>query len=207
MNDLDATVFVVEDDPWVRRGLQKLLSSAGYSVETFSSAAGLLARKPDCDRGCLVLDLKLPGLSGLDLQRKLTAAGHTIPIIFLTAFGDIPATVQAIKGGAVDFLTKPVNKRALLDALQLALAQQNRTRQTQLELKSIRACIETLTPRERQVFLLVVAGRLNKQIAFELGITEKTVKVHRACVMEKMRVRSLADLVRAAGRVGVTPPK
>jgi FixJ family two-component response regulator len=196
-------VFVVDDDPSVRKSLTRLIAAAGYVVEGFGSAREFLARAPVSGPCCLVLDIRMPGISGLDLQKTLAQAVHRIPVVFITGHGDVPMSVNAMKAGAVDFLTKPFDAEELLDAIQRAVDRDTRDLGREARAGSIRARVMTLTPRERQVFALVVTGMLNKQIAAELGIVEKTVKVHRARVMDKMRAGSLAELVRLADDVGV----
>jgi FixJ family two-component response regulator len=198
------TVFLIDDDPSVRRALARLIKSAGYQVQTFVSAREFLDSMPDATGpACLVLDVRMPGLSGLDLQRELQAANATLPIIFITGHGDIPMSVKAMKDGAVDFLPKPVKDKDLLRAIEPALARSVRERAVRDELEEIQSRVETLTAREREVMNLVVKGWLNKQIAFELGTVEKTVKVHRARVMDKMQVESLAELVSLVERSGI----
>ena len=199
------TVFVVDDDLSVRKALTRLIRSAGHNVQPFASALDFLEhwRATDTAPACLVLDISMPGLSGLDLQRELLAANTRIPIIFITGHGDIPMSVRAMKDGAVDFLAKPVKDKALLKAVEQALAGAERIHAETLEMQDLHRRFDCLTPREREVMTLVVRGLLNKQIAFELGTVEKTVKVHRARVMEKMEVQSLAELVRIAERVGI----
>jgi FixJ family two-component response regulator len=198
------TVFLIDDDASVRRALARLIKSAGYQVQTFVSAREFLDSMPDrAGPACLVLDVRMPGLSGLDLQRELQAANATLPIIFITGHGDIPMTVKAMKDGAVDFLPKPVKDKDLLRAIELALARSVRERAARDELEEIQSRVEKLTAREREVMSLVVKGWLNKQIAVELGTVEKTIKVHRARVMDKMQVESLADLVRTAEHAGI----
>jgi RNA polymerase sigma factor (sigma-70 family) len=198
-----ASVFVVDDDPSVRKSLTRLIESAGYTVEAFASARDFLKAATAAGPCCLVLDVRMPGMTGLDLQRTLAQAVHRIPIVFVTGQGDIPMTVTAMKAGAVDFLTKPFAARDLLDAVQRAVDKDTRNLGTEARSRSLHARVETLTPRERQVFALVVTGMLNKQIAAQLGVVEKTVKVHRARVMDKMRAGSLAELVRLADAAGV----
>jgi FixJ family two-component response regulator len=200
-----STVFLVDDDDSVRKGLARLIKSGGYDVQTFVSARGFLEsggynKVP----ACLVLDVRMPGLSGLDLQRELQAENAILPIIFITGHGDIPTTVRAMKAGAVDFLPKPVKDVVLLRAIEQALACAVRDSAERKGLEAHKKRLNTLTPREREVMALVVSGLLNKQIAFELGTTEKTIKVHRARVMQKMGVNSLAELVRLAERAGIS---
>lgn len=200
-------VFVVDDDPSVRKGLARLLTAAGYGVETFASAREFLEREPHAGPGCVVLDVRMPGLTGLDLQAALGGAGRRTPIVFVTGHGDVSMSVTAMKRGAVDFLTKPFDAEDLLAAIERAVAKDVRDLDDEARVTELRARVQMLTPREAQVFALVVTGMLNKQIASELGIGEKTVKVHRARVMEKMRAGSVAELVRLADRVGVIVPE
>ena len=196
-------VFVVDDDPSVRKSLTRLIASAGYAVETFASAAEFLERAPAVGPCCLELDVRMPGRSGLDLQKMLAEAVHRIPVVFITAHGDVAMSVTAMKAGAVDFLTKPFAGEDLLGAIQRAVERDTRDLNTEARSREIEARVRTLTARERHVFALVVTGMLNKQIAAELGIVEKTVKVHRARVMDKMRAGSVAELVRLADDVGL----
>jgi RNA polymerase sigma factor (sigma-70 family) len=198
-------VYLVDDDPSVRKALTRLVRSAGYVVQAFPSARDFLESVciTDESSGCLILDIRMPGLSGLDLQHELQVANSVLPIIFITGHGDIPMSVRAMKEGAVDFLPKPVKDEDLLSAIESALQRADRERTQTAEINDVQRRIAKLTPREREVMELVVSGMLNKQIAYELGTVEKTVKVHRARVMEKMEVDSLADLVRIAERVGV----
>jgi len=203
MTDSKAIVCVVDDDPSVRRSLKRLIRSAGFTVEAFASAQEFLERpRPDIP-GCLVLDIQMPGLSGLELQDEIAAAKLNLPVIFLTGYGTVPASVRAMKAGAVDFLEKPVDDNTLLDAIHQAVEKNRRARLEQAEIKEIERRVDALSPREREVLGLLVTGMLNKQIAAELGTTEKTIKVHRARVMEKIQARSMAELVRLAGKVGL----
>ena len=199
-----SNVFLVDDDASVRRALARLIKSAGHQVQTFASAREFLGTKT-CgeEAACLVLDVRMPGLTGIDLQRELQTLNRNVPIVFMTGHGDIPMSVQAMKAGAVDFLPKPVKDTELLSAIEQALARAVHDRAERNELEDIQRRVEKLTPREREVMVLVVRGLLNKQIAFELGTVEKTIKVHRARVMEKMQAESLADLVRLAEKVGI----
>lgn len=198
MKELDPIVFVIDDDRMIRDGLQSLIRSVGLRVETFASAQEFLgAKRPDAP-ACLVLDVRMPGLSGLDLQLKLRDGGIPIPIIFITGHGDIPMSVRAMKAGAHEFLTKPVRGQDLPDAVQKAIASDRTLRKERQEVDEIRGRFESLTPREKEVLDLVVAGLLNKQIADQLGMSELTVKTHRAHVMEKTQADSLAHLVRMA---------
>jgi len=201
MKEQDPIVFVIDDDRMIRDGLQSLIRSVGLRVETFASAQDFLgAKRPDTP-ACLVLDVRMPGLSGLDLQLKLRDDGIPIPIIFITGHGDIAMSVRAMKEGAHEFLTKPVRGQDLLDSVQKALASDRALRQERREANEIRARFESLTPREKEVLELVVAGLLNKQIADQLGMSELTVKTHRAHVMEKTQAESLAHLVRMSEKL------
>jgi len=205
MAELDPIVFVVDDDAAVRRSMERLLRLAGLMVQTFESARDFLKCERPEGPACLVLDVRLPGLSGLDLQQELSQSGKDIPIIFLTGHGNIPMSVRAIKAGAVEFLTKPVKQRTLLEAIQAAVERDRAARQSRAATEDLRARYEGLTPREREVMTLVIAGRLNKQIAIELDAAERTIKFHRAHIMQKMNVESVADLVRVAEKLGVSP--
>jgi FixJ family two-component response regulator len=205
--DTDAMVFVVDDDAPLRESLQNLIRSVGLRVEAFASAQEFLDRPRPEVPGCLVLDVRLPGLSGLDLQKHMAEVDRDIPIIFITGHGDIPMTVQAMKAGAVEFLSKPFRDQELLDAIQQALARDRQAREQRAKIEELRSRYRALTPREREVMALVVAGLLNKQIAGELGTSEASVKVHRQHVMEKMGAGSLAALVRMADRLGIPTPK
>ena len=207
MSEADAMIFVVDDDASIREALQRLLRSVGLQVTTFASAREFLHHRGADVPGCLVLDVRLPGLSGLDLQHELAAAQMDLPIIFITGYGDIPMTVQAMKAGAVEFLTKPFRDQDLLDAIQHALERDRVARAQRTEMAELRERFAALTPREREVFGLVVTGLQNKQVAAALGTSEITIKRHRAQVMHKMRVTSLAELVRIADQLGLPSPK
>jgi len=197
-------VFLVDDDASVRRALARLLKSAGHQVQTFASAREFLGTNADTEEAaCLVLDVRMPGLTGIDLQRELQTMNRNLPIVFITGHGDIPMSVKAMKGGAVDFLPKPVKDTDLLRAIAQAIARAYRDRAERKEFEAIQWRVENLTPREREVMALVARGMPNKLIAFKLGTVEKTIKVHRARVMEKMQAGSLAELVRLAERVGI----
>ena len=196
-------IHVVDDDASFRTAIERRLKLAGYQVLTYPSAQQLLDRPPDeSEPGCILLDVQIPGLSGPELQGRLNELGSTLPIVFLTGHADTPTTVRTIKAGAEDFLAKPVESGQLLGAIERALARHSTLRGERQRLDEMRALVAELTPRERQVFLLVVRGKLNKQIAHELGTTERTVKAHRHQVMEKMKVQSLAELVTLAERLG-----
>jgi len=192
------TVYIVDDEPSICAALSRLFKSVGLTARIFASAREFLDQAPQLGPGCLVLDMRLPGLSGLDLQGELARAGIGLPIIFLTAHGSVPLSVKAMKAGAVDFLEKPVEDQTLLDAVYQALERDRQARRAQVQKQSLQERFATLTPRERQVFQMVVTGKLNKEIAFELGTVEKTIKVHRANVMRKLNCGSLAELVRLA---------
>jgi FixJ family two-component response regulator len=207
MTETDALVFVVDDDAPMRESLSNLVRSVGLRAELFSSAQEFLGSKHPDVPSCLVLDVRLPGLSGLDLQRRTTEAGIEIPIIFITGYGDIPMTVGAMKAGAVEFLTKPFRDQDLLDAIQQALERDRKARDQRTALEELRSRFASLTPREREVMVRVVAGLLNKQIGAELGTSETTVKIHRHQVMEKMGAASLPELVRMADRLATIVPK
>ena len=203
MSETDAVVFIVDDDAPLRESLKNLIRSVGLRVEPFASAQEFLrSKRPDVP-GCLVLDVRLQGLSGLDLQKRMADSDIEMPIIFITGHGDIPMTVQAMKAGAVEFLTKPFRDQDLLDAIQQALERDRRARQQRAESEQLRRRFDLLTQREREVMALVVTGLLNKQIAGELGTSETTVKIHRHQVMEKMGANSVAELVRMSDRIGI----
>jgi FixJ family two-component response regulator len=203
----DSIVFIVDDDPSMCEALTRLLGTVGLKTQAFETAQELLRTKRPDTPSCLVLDVRLPGLSGLDLQRELANADPPIPIVFITAHGDIPMTVQAMKAGAVEFLTKPFRDQQLLDAVQQAIDRDRAARHQRAELTELRRRYESLTQREREVMTLVVRGSLNKQIATELGTSEATVKAHRAQLMHKMEAESVAQLVRIAEGLRLLPPR
>ena len=203
MTEAEPIVFVVDDDLSVRRSTERLIRAAGLQVQTFTSAREFLKNPRPEGPACLVLDVRMPGLSGIELQRELTQSGIDIPIIFITAHGDIPLTVRAMKAGAVEFLTKPFRSRGLLDAIRAAIERERSAHKERAETEELRQRYEQLTSREREVMPLVAAGLLNKQVAGELATTERTIKFHRAHIMQKMRAESLADLVRMVEKLGV----
>ena len=203
MTETDATVFVVDDDRSVREGLVDMIESLGMQAKAFTSAQQFLQHKRPDSPACLVLDVRLPGLSGLDLQRQLGQSDHPIPIVFITGHGDIPMSVRAMKEGAVEFLTKPFRDQDLLDAIHQALKKDRAAREQRAKAADLRRRYDLLTPREREVMQLVIAGRLNKQIAGELGTSEVTVKMHRGQVMHKMKAESVVDLLRMAETMAI----
>jgi len=206
MSDLTPTVFVVDDDPSIRESLSLLLNSSGYSVNTFASAKEFLeSERSTSGPACLVLDVKMPDISGLDLQKELTSMNYDIPVIFITGHGDIPMSVQAMKKGAVDFLSKPFDDGQLLDAVKVALLKDSQARADLNEQKHIMQRLDSLTTREHEILTYLITGMLNKQIAYELKISERTVKAHRKQVFDKMGVYSIAELVRLTEKVGVKP--
>jgi FixJ family two-component response regulator len=207
MKDERPVVYVVDDDPSVVKSLERLLRSVGYQVETFTSALDFLDFPCRDSPGCLILDVQMPELSGLELQERLGAREIALPIVFITGHGTVPVSVQAMKAGAVDFLEKPFLDKDLLQVIGGAVATDRQGKQEQRSLRKLRERLKTLTPREYEVFGLVVTGMLNKQIAFDLGTSEKTIKVHRARAMEKLGAESLAELVRIAEKLGIRPPE
>jgi FixJ family two-component response regulator len=202
MSTKSPTVFVVDDDPAVRKALARLLSSTGYRAKTFASAEDLLAQSEIDAPGCIVLDVQMPGLNGLELQKALATMDRPLPVVFITGHGDVPMSVSAMKAGAVDFIPKPFNDEDLLKAVALAVNKSQTEQNEQTEIAEFRRRLSSLTSREREVLSHVIAGQLNKQAAADLGVAEKTIKVHRARVMKKMRAGSLAELVTMATRIG-----
>jgi FixJ family two-component response regulator len=207
MTDFEPLVFVVDDDASVSKALARLIRSVGLNVETFASADEFLAREPHEGAACLILDVRMPGLSGLELQKHLSESGRSLAVVFMTGYGTIPMTVQAMRAGAVDFLEKPFEDQALIEAVHKALQTDGHAKQREAQLREIRRRLDSLTTKEREVFALVVSGKLNKQIASELGTSEKTIKAQRAQVMKKMQAGSLADLVRLAEDAGIRIPR
>jgi RNA polymerase sigma factor (sigma-70 family) len=203
MSDLSPLIHVVDDDASYRRAVARLLEASGYRVALYASALQLLESSPPSEAGCILLDIQMDGLDGLELQERLVAAGNRLPIVFLTGHADVPSSVRAIKAGAEDFLTKPAAKDVLLAAVQRALARFQATAQNEERINALQARLAKLTPREREVFDLVVRGRLNKQIAYQLGTSERTIKAHRRNIMSKLQMQSLAELVLFAERVGL----
>ena len=206
MSAAESTVFVVDDEPSVRKSLGRLLKAAGYRVEAFASARDFLQHDPDVGAGCLVLDVQMPELNGLELQRALTETDRPLPIIFITGHGDIPMSVRAMKGGAVDFLSKPFDAKDLLEAIARALETAQLQSKQRANSADVKRLLARLTPREHEVMLQVITGRPNKQIAATLGTSEKTVKVHRGRVMHKLEVQAVADLVRLCEKAGIRVP-
>ena len=204
MNKLEPMVFVVDDDTSVRKALERLIKSVRMEVETYETADDFLLRRPYEGPNCLVLDIRMPGLSGLDLQEELAKANNVLPIIFMTGHGTVPMSVRAMKAGAIDFLEKPFEDQALLDLIKYAIECDQQNKDQNDKNNELVQRFESLTSREKEIFTRVVSGKLNKQIAFQLGISEKTVKVHRANVMRKMRAESLADLVRISEKLPKT---
>jgi FixJ family two-component response regulator len=205
MPDANPTVFVIDDDPHLRASVGRLLRSLGLDAQLFASISDFLKSDPPDGPTCLVLDVRLPGESGLDLQRELAAANREVPIIFITGHGDIPMSVQAMKGGAIEFLTKPFRDQELLDAVQLGLSRDRARREDEKALAALRERFESLSPREREIMIQVAHGRLSKQIAGDIGIAEATVKVHRSRLMHKMKARSLPELSRMADKLKLVP--
>jgi FixJ family two-component response regulator len=207
LSQLEGTVFIVDDDPLVLGAVETLIKSVGFEVNTFSSAQAYLESDLPDEPGCLVLDIRMPGLSGLDLQDEMAARGLTLPVIFVTGHGTVPLSVRAMKAGAVDFLQKPFEDQDLLDAVQRAIEEDGQARVERRETGEIKRRVESLTQREAQVLLGVAEGKLNKQIAHDLGLSENTVKTHRAHIMQKMQAESLADLIRLTEKAGIRSQK
>ena len=207
MTDANPTVLIVDDDPDLRASIARLLRSVGLNAQLFATIADFLASDPPDGPACLVLDVRLPGQSGLDLQRELALAKRELPIVFITGHGDIPMTVQAMKGGAIEFLTKPFRDQDLLDAIQLGLSRERARRENEKALADLRERFASLSPREREIVIQVARGRLSKQIAHDLGIAEATVKVHRSRAMQKMKAGSLPELGRMADKLKLVPDK
>jgi len=205
-NEPGTTVFLVDDEPEILKALSRALRAAGWRVETFASAEDFLERHDRGKDGCLVLDVTMPGLDGLGLQRHLSEIGNSLPIVFLTGHGDIPMSVRALKAGAADFLTKPVPARALIAAVRAAIEQDSRARRSRSATAALRQRLATLTPREREVLAALAVGKLNKQIAGDLGVVEQTVKFHRARIMERMQAKTVAELMRIATLLDIGPP-
>ena len=205
MLEASPVIFVIDDDASVRKGVSRLLRSLGFEVEIFASAEQFLEREPYQGIGCIVLDVRMPGLSGMDLQDELNRAGHKLPIVFITGHGEIPMSVQAMKRGAVDFLSTPFDDKELLRAVNEAVATARRTEAQRADTGDALRRVELLTPREREILRYVISGMLNKQIAYRLDIAEKTVKVHRGHIMEKLGIGSVAELVRLAEKAGIKP--
>jgi FixJ family two-component response regulator len=201
------TIFLVDDDASVRKSLSRVLREEGWNVETFESAEAFLARPAQKAQGCVVLDVTMPGLDGLELQRRLAAAGESMPIVFVSGHGDIPMSVQAIKAGATDFLTKPVEARVLVAAVRAAIDHDTAVRQDLAAMEELRQRLASLTPREREILVALAGGKLNKQIAGDLGVVEQTVKFHRARILERMRAKTVAELMHIAARVGISAEK
>lgn len=200
-----ATVFVIDDDGSVRKGLSRLLRSLGFDVETFPSAEAFLKREPFEGVGCIILDIRMPGLDGMALQDQLSKAGSSLPIIFVSGHGDIATSVRAMKRGAIDFLPKPFDDEELIEAVKSAVAKDVQVISERTEIDHALQHVQRLTPREHEILRYIIAGMLNKQIGFKLGIAEKTVKIHRGRIMEKLQVASVADLVRLAEKAGIKP--
>jgi FixJ family two-component response regulator len=201
------TIFLVDDDAGVRKSLSRVLREEGWNVETFESAEAFLVRPDQRAKGCVVLDVTMPGLDGLELQRRLAAAGESLPIVFVSGHGDIPMSVKAIKAGATDFLTKPVEARVLVAAVRAAIDQDAAVRQALAATEELRQRLASLTPREHEILVALAGGKLNKQIAGDLGVVEQTVKFHRARIMERMRAKTVAELMHIAARVGISAEK
>ncbi len=202
---MQPTIFIIDDDPSVCKGISRLVSTAGFNVETFTSARDFLDSGKTDGPGCILLDVRMPEMTGPELQEKLCKTEYSMPIIFLSAHGDVPTTARAMKKGAIDFLTKPVDRDDLLEAIRLSLAKNDRNRLQRVENESLRTCLMRLTPREYEIMTYVITGMLNKQIAFELNICEDTVKIHRRRVMQKLEILSVVELVRLCEKANIPP--
>ena len=207
MTEPQPIVFIIDDDISVREGISDLLRSVGLGAQTYASTQEFVSSKRPDARGCIILDVRLPGRSGLDFQQILGELGIRLPVIFISGHGDIPISVRAMKSGAIEFLTKPINEQQLLDAVQAGIELDRANRQDNALTTELQARFDSLTSREREIMSLVVSGKLNKQIGFQVGLSEMTVKVHRSHVMQKMQAKSLVDLVRMADKLGVSAPK
>lgn len=205
MTDLETVIFIIDDDESIRKSLSRLLRASGFNVETYASSEEFLSREPYQGIGCIVLDISMPGLSGMELHDELIRARYGLPIVFITGHGDIPMSVRAMKKGAVDFLLKPFDQEELLQALEKAIESDRKAKTEEVERRRVIKLVEELTPREREIVPYIISGMLNKQIAFTLGISEKTVKIHRSRIMEKLGAHSIVELIHLAEKADITP--